>query len=74
MGSTHYACNERCFFSDLPGAALRASSLQPAALDRWISTMADYRAMLDTQRAKREDTSEDALLAARDSYRKKKSL
>ena len=36
--------------------------------------MADYRAMIDTQRAKREDTSEDALLAARDSYRKKKSL
>ena len=47
---------------------------QPEALENGTNAMADYRAMIDTQRAKREDTSEDALLAARDSYRKKKSL
>ena len=47
---------------------------QPEALENGTNAMADYRAMIDTQRAKREDTGEDALLAARDSYRKKKSL
>ena len=47
---------------------------QPEALENGTNAMADYRAMIDTQRAKRDDTSEDALLAARDSYRKKKSL
>ena len=47
---------------------------QPEALENGTNAMADYRAMIDTQRTKREDTGEDALLAARDSYRKKKSL
>lgn len=48
---------------------------RPAALENGAAAMADYRAVIETEQMKREnDTDEAVLLAARDNYRKKKSI
>ncbi|MBP3319834.1 MAG: DNA primase [Ruminiclostridium sp.] len=47
---------------------------QPEALEHGSKAMADYRAILDTEQAKSRGTDEEALLAARDKYRQKKSI
>lgn len=47
---------------------------QPEALENGKSAMADYRAILDTERMKRGADDEAALLAAREKYRQKKSI
>lgn len=47
---------------------------QPEALEHGSKAMADYRAILDTEQAKGRGTDEEALLAARDKYRQKKSI
>ena len=50
------------------GPASRPAKTAPPA-------MADYRAVIETEQMKREnDTDEAVLLAARDNYRKKKSI
>lgn len=48
---------------------------QPTALENGEKAMADYRAVLDTERMKQQTTTDEAvLLAARETYRKKKSI
>ena len=48
---------------------------RPATLENGAAAMADYRAVIETEQMKREnDTDEAVLLAARDNYRKKKSI
>ena len=48
---------------------------RPAALENGAAAMADYRAVLDTERMKQQTTTDEAvLLAARETYRKKKSI
>lgn len=48
---------------------------QPAALENGAAAMADYRAVLETERMKQQPTTDEAvLLAARETYRKKKSI
>ncbi|MFR1232225.1 MAG: DnaB-like helicase N-terminal domain-containing protein [Evtepia gabavorous] len=48
---------------------------QPTALENGAKAMADYRAVLETERMKQQTTTDEAvLLAARETYRKKKSI
>ena len=48
---------------------------QPESLENGRKAMADYRAVLETETMKRkQDTDEAVLLAARETYRKKKSI
>ena len=48
---------------------------QPTALENGAKAMADYRAVLETERLKQQTTTDEAvLLAARETYRKKKSI
>ena len=45
------------------------------ALENGAKAMADYRAVLETERMKQQTTTDEAvLLAARETYRKKKSI
>ena len=48
---------------------------RPTALENGAKAMADYRAVLETERMKQQTTTDEAvLLAARETYRKKKSI
>ena len=48
---------------------------QPTALENGAKAMADYRAVLETERMKPQTATDEAvLLAARETYRKKKSI
>ena len=48
---------------------------QPTALENGAKAMADYRAVLETERMKQQTTTDEAVhLAARETYRKKKSI
>lgn len=48
---------------------------QPVALENGAAAMADYRAVLETEHMKQQTTTDEAvLLAARENYRKKKSI
>lgn len=48
---------------------------QPEALENGAAAMADYRSVLETEHMKQQTTTDDAvLLAARETYRKKKSI
>ena len=48
---------------------------RPASLENGAAAMADYRAVMETERMKQQTTTDEAvLLAARDNYRKKKGI
>ena len=48
---------------------------QPVALENGAAAMADYRAVLESEQMKQQTTTDEAvLLAARENYRKKKSI
>ena len=47
---------------------------QPEALENGKRAMADYRSVIETQQVKKQDITEEAMLLAAETYRKKKSI